>query len=387
MDPYDFAAAKLPSDTRAAIAGLWEHFAAHADGVDRCFSSGMKDMTTDPTEVMAALGAVSPDLMWEFGPSDRGHALFITPEWRDELRPLARAVLNAAPDLPRWRFHEVRPPTEPDLIADHFAARYQAPLSLSKAKARMAEEGRIDLAVTGAGTREEIVDRASVMTSMLLGEEIERDWLGFIDAETAERPGLLGRLRGAVPAELDMAGFLANLRAEIARATDRMPERPYAARPLDTREITLFSAKEPNPDHSRPDLISLAAPNPTYGNAVFSRARFSSRCHSRHGEWFLYLRIARSPAAPFDDVEDRYALEEELHDILSQGGLGGSVAGSHGTGNVYLDIATTDVGEAVARLERWLTGKPFAADTTLHFLDTGLTGSAVPLAAGTSKPN
>ncbi|MHA3914147.1 hypothetical protein [Halovulum sp. GXIMD14793] len=102
MDPYDFAATMLPQDQHDAIAAFWEAFAAGADTLDHAFESRDGDLVSQSVGVMDALKAVSENLMWEFGPSDRGHALCVTAEWRSELRALARLVIRMAPDLPRW---------------------------------------------------------------------------------------------------------------------------------------------------------------------------------------------------------------------------------------------------------------------------------------------
>ena len=76
-----------------AIRDFWSGFAQNADAIDAAFSSGANDILALSRDVMAPLGDIAPELMWEFGPSDRGHSLCITPEWRSALRPLARTVV------------------------------------------------------------------------------------------------------------------------------------------------------------------------------------------------------------------------------------------------------------------------------------------------------
>ncbi len=380
MDLYDLAAARLPSETRAAIAAFWKAFAAQADALDHHFSTPSGQTEADPVAVMRALAEVSDDLMWEFGPSARGHALCVTAEWRDELRPLARAVRAAAPDLPRWHLIDAREPSQPDRLFADFEARARREVTISSITPRLGPERRVDLTVQGTGDEAALRDQATILVSMLMGEDTERDWLGYIDVEPASSPGLLGRLRKTAPERFDPANVRDAFEAEIAAARSTMPDLPYAALPFDAREVSLFKVKEPKPNHPRPDLIVFSGPDETYARAVMSRARFSSRCHSRHGEWFFYLRIPRTPETPFDQVADRHAVEEEVQTLLSEGGLGGCVAGSHGEDAVYVDAAATDVGAALARLERGLADRPFAGETSVHFLDAGLTGFVLPLA-------
>ena len=388
MDPYDFAAERLPTDTRNAIAAFWDQFTAQADGLDRCFSTNMTDMTVDPTEVMAALQDVSPDLMWEFGASDRGHALTITAEWNDEIRPLARAIHHMAPDLPRWQFHEARPPgAEVDHIADYVAQRFGAPLILTRLDASVGKDGRIDLAAFGPGDKKTLFDQALSLATSLFGEATERDWVGFVDSKPAGKPGLFSRLRGQPQTEFSAADFADNFRAAIAKAKSGLPAKPYAATPLDDRGSALFRVNITDPNHPRADLFTFVGPSTTYGNAVLSGGRFSSLCHSTHGEWFLFLRIPRTDDMPFDRVEERSAIEEHLHAALSRDRLGGTVGAGHGHQAVYIDLAVTDVAQGVARISEALKSAPYAAMSTLHFLDQGLRGLVLPAAPDTEKPN
>jgi len=388
IDPYSFAASRFPTDTRDAIRKFWMHFAANAEGLDRCFSSNMTEKTVDPTVVMAALKDVSPELMWEFGPSDRGHALTITAEWNDSNRALARAVHDMAPDLSRWQFHQVRgPESDSSITVDYFAQRFGEPLTLTKIEAICGETGRVNLIAHGPDNEQALADQALKVASAILGEAVERDWIGYIDGAPTAKTGLFGRLRGQSPAPFEPATFADGFRAAIARLKSALPARPYAGTPLDDREVTLFKAKAAYPEHPRADLITFAAASEAYGRAVLSGGRFSSRCHSIHDEWFLYLRIQRTEDAPFDDVSERGVIEERLHQALSQDGLGGVVAAGHGSEAVYIDLDVSDAARAVAQIGQVLQGEPYVGEATLHFLDQGLQSLVLPAAPDSLKPN
>ncbi|MDX8351600.1 hypothetical protein [Cognatiyoonia sp. IB215182] len=381
MDPYSYVAGRLPTDQRKAIRAFWSHFEANADALDQYFSSKMTEITTDPSEVMAALGSVSPELMWEFGPSDRGHALTVTAEWHDDNRPLARAVHDMAPDLPRWRFHEVRSgESDSRVTADYFAARFGKPLALTHIDTALGRDGRIDLTARGQGNAKTLADQALQAASIVLGEEVDRDWLGFIDGAPTAKAGIFGRLRQQPAEPFDAAGFAERFRATIADAKSQMPQQPYSAVPPDNREAILFKANKIHSDHRRCDLMTFTTSSETYGHAVLSGGRFSSRCHSLHDEWFLYLRIPRTSDTPFDDVSERGAIEDRLHDALSADGLGGMVAAGHGQEAVYIDLAVTDVALAVERVAQTLGGEIYADAATLHFLDQGLQRLIIPAA-------
>ena len=56
------------------------------------------------------LGAVDERIMWEFGPSEGGHRLVLTPEVHRNLRPMVETMLERAPRLPGWSYAPYRPP-------------------------------------------------------------------------------------------------------------------------------------------------------------------------------------------------------------------------------------------------------------------------------------
>jgi len=385
MDPYDYAAARLPSDRRAAVTAFWEHFIRHTDGLDGCFSSGMRDRSTDPVTVMAALREVSPELMWEFGPSQRGHALCITAEWRDELRPLARLMREMAPDLPRWEFLEARRPSAPEELSPaNLSGRLQGALRLTDVTAKPGLDGRIDLVGHGTGSADELSRQALVFASMLLGEAEERDWIGACDGEP-EKSGFLGMFRGGPKRQFDPLAIAERLHDEIARARAARPERPYGEVSLDDRPTTLFRLTPRASEQPRADLVTYAAPSEVLARAMLGGARFSSGCYSRHGEWFIYLRVPRSLERPFDNVDDRSALEQALHEALSEDGLGGFVAGGHGENHVYIDLAMRDVGRGIDRVSEVMAAAGLARDATIHFFDQGLTALIIPAAPPSSQ--
>ncbi|MGJ8621261.1 MAG: hypothetical protein ACSHW1_00685 [Yoonia sp.] len=348
----------------------------------------MTDVTVDPAEVMTALTDVSPELMWEFGPSPRGHALTITAEWNDANRALARAVINAAPELPRWEFFEVRrPEANPDLAADFFSQRFREPLTLTSIGAVVGRSGRVDLVGHGTGSEQALADQVLKVASLILGEAVERDWIGFIDGAPTAKAGLLKRLSGKSATAFDPAAFAEDFRAAIAKAKSELPEQPYAELSLDEREVSLFKAKGLHDAHPRADLLTFAVASKQYGHAALSRERFSSACHSIHGEWFLYVRILRTEHTPFDDVGDRGIIEENLHAALSKEALGGVVGAGHGRGAVYIDLAVTDVPRAIAQITQTLSGHTYTNTATIHFMDQVLQSLVLPAAQTSPKPN
>lgn len=387
MDPYDFFAVRQSTETRSAITRFWEVFADHAGELDEAFNSKDSAKIQAAVSVMDELRTISPDLMWEFGPSDRGHALCVTAEWRDELRPLARLVRQMAPNLSRWEFIDARRPDDLAWVTpENFANRFRDDLAIQELDVGLNDIGRIDLIAKGKSDADHLGQQALSVATMALGEEIERDWVGFVDGETPKSGGLsfLGR---SSQTQFDPAQFVDGFHAEIARAQSAMPETPYSHLSLDERSVALFEVNKMPADHPRSDLFTFSATDETYGRSALRVSRFSSRCHSRHDEWFLYLRIPRIAKAPFDDIEDRYDIESLLHEQLAPKGVGGFVAGGHGQEAVYIDLALRDVDLGVALINQALADKAYAQDATLHFLDSGLTNHILSAVSAQSGPN
>ena len=370
MDPYDFAAERLPTDVRARIAAFWEHFCRHAEGLDRCFSSHMTDMSTDPTEVMAALGDVSPNLMWEFGPADTGHSLCVTAEWSDESLVLARALHRAAPDLPRWTFYEARQPSPGDFSQTNFEARFGAPLVLTNLDARLNESGKIDVIGHGRGGANTLKTQTFQAAVMILGEELERDWLGFCECQ--KDGGLLGKFRRPKETSISGPALLDQFRGEIAKARAKMPDQPLSAAGWADRGRVLMQINELPQDHPRHDLMTYNTTSEAFARAALGGEPFSSARLSNFGEWFACLRVERTPEAPFDMVEDRADVEELLHHALEVDAVGGVVGSGHGREAVYFDIGGPDVARLVAAVTRFLSDKPYASAARLTFLDRGV---------------
>lgn len=378
MDPYDFAARRLPAATHSAIEGFWAAFAHQADALDRRFAAPGAGAVADPVAVMAALRPVSDRLMWEFGPSPDGHALVITAEWRDDLRPLARAVLRAAPALPRWQVAEVRPPEDPLRVPRIFEARNRRPHSVAALEPELSERGVIDIVARGSRDRRTVFDDALALAALIMGEEADRDWLGFIDIapETVDDgPGLLDRLlrRAPAPPTLDLTAFAEEVWDLIETARQRMPDRPLHLQDPGAARHTVFrldpAARE---GLARSELETYRTMNPTMGALVAAGGRFSSRVISAHDEWFIGLRIPGSAAVPADRVADREALEDALHRALAEAGLGGVVGAGQGGGAIHLDIGLTDLERGFARIAALWQDRPLAAALRLVFLDNGV---------------
>lgn len=381
MNACEWMAARLPSEVRARIADFWQSFAARADALDDFFTGQGK--AADPVEIMEALRQVSPDLMWEFGPSERGHRLAITAEWRSELVPLAQAVVQAAPDLPRWEIVDVRPPVAlDDYFIPNAEARLQAPITVTRIDVEVTEWNRLRLIAQGPEVGDVSGHQALILAEQVLGERGERDWIGPVEGRPV-KAGLLGRFRKAE--ELDLEAFKASLEAAIAEVEARRPDVPYAQSDPD-RETHLFQLDGFPADATRSDLQIYACSEKAFAEAVLGDLPLSSVGHSAFGEVFLGLRLDGAGLDPSARLSERQELEVRLQEVLGEAGVGGVVGAGHGHAFSYIDLALTDIDAGIALIEAVLAEADLISRADLRFLEQGLTDMPLPL-TNPARPN
>lgn len=383
-DPYDVVATRLLTAKADPIRRFWEGFRDHADELDGLFSTGEGNLER-VSEIMAPLGDIAPELMWEFGPSEKGHNICITAEWRHELRALARGVVNLAPEMDRFMVTDARTGNDPDMLAGNFEARFRIPVTLSDISCMPGIDNKVEMTGTGPGSEDQTGNEVLAIGTFLLGERNDRDWFGDVVAVKA-KTGLFGLGRKS-QSEFDAAAFVAAFEGVVADITAGLPETRRADASVDgeDRMLMKFNAVA---DHSgRPDLIVMNAGSEAYVRAAISTTRFSSVNHSKRGEWFAFLRVPRTAETPFEDVGDRYALEEGIHDTLSAAGDGGYMAGGHGREAVYVDIALDQIDSGLAGLAQSLRDRPRFADMTIHFLEAGLPQNGIPLSSFLTAQN
>ena len=372
MDAYDYIASKLDSEALKRIDTFWEVFSEQAEVIEKCLSSSDGPDTGQlMSMIRAALRPVSKDLMWEFEAIDIGHALTITAEWRDELRPLTRMLHQRAPDLPSWQFREARQPVPLDQAIDQAQARLRSNLAIIEIHPSASEDRAVNFDVTGTTSEDELVHQSILLFSLLKGEALDRIWLGEI---SGRRPTLMGSiLAGDNPAsELDVDLLINEIDECIEKVRELAPDAPFCNVPLDAREMSLLEPAEPGQGPSpRDDLITLTSTYPEMIMAQLNGKRFASERFSRFGETFAMLKLDRTDGH-FGDIEERYSLEEKLQDAMAESGTGGVTGGAFGEFNAYIDVALLHVGDAVDVLTKVLRAKGISTGTTLHFFEPGL---------------
>ena len=372
MDAYDYAASKLDGATLKRVDTFWEVFSDQAAAIEKYLAaSGGPDTGQLMSMIRTALRPVSKDLMWEFEAIDIGHALTVTAEWRDELRPLTRLLLQRAPNLTGWQFREARQPVPAEQVIDQAKARLRSDLSIIEIRPSASGARAVNLDVSGPTSEDELVHQSILLFSLLKGEALDRIWLGEI---SGSRPTLMRSiLAGDNPAsELDIELLMNEIDECIDDVRELAPDAPFCDVPLDTREMSLLEPAEPGQGPSpRDDLITLTSTYPEMIIAQLNGKRFASERFSGFGETFAMLKFARTDGH-FGDVEERYGLEEKLQDALAESRAGGVTGGAFGQAHAYIDVALLHVGDAIDILTNVLRAEGISTGTTLHFFEPGL---------------
>lgn len=388
-DAYDFWAERLPSAERAAVHAFWEGFARHAAFIDAIFTGEDRSGTADDVaDCMAdALGPLSDGIYWEFGPLDetgkRGHFLALTPELYHSKRPLARALVAAAPDLPGWGFGDARRPMAADAsILANVASRAFRDVTLLGAEVQAGAHRMVD--VTGLGPDEHAGGQAGLLFSLVMGEAVERDWLGEVSSTPAKAPraaGLAGMIgRRAAPEESWVSDFAEEARGLVDAMRAGTQTAPFAPVRGSVPE-TLFRLTPGDGTWPRADLVTYLTTRPDFAQARFDDAPIAAERFSTRGESFIALRLARTPAAPLDDVSDRAEIADAIDADLRAGGLGGVFGEGHGRAHIYVDAAVTEIPSAIGVIERVLGRLGHSAPAHILFDEAGLTDLALPLAS------
>ncbi|MEO1723512.1 MAG: hypothetical protein AAFR84_14015 [Pseudomonadota bacterium] len=392
-DAYDFWAERLARAEQAVLASFWEHFARHAaflygifSGTDRSGAAG------DVAECMTdALGPLADEIFWEFSAADEAtgddHFLALTPELYHAKRPLARALIAAAPDLPGWKFGDARPPPQSDeRLLENVAARAFRDVTLVGAAVREGTHRTVDVLGFGADgvAGDEPGDEAGLLFSLIVGEALERDWLGEIATEPASAtrvPGIARLLGGRDQAdEAWTTAFAEEARALLAALQDSVPQGPFAP-PRDSASHALYDLAPTDGAWPRADLFRYATTRPDYAKARFDGAPIAAARFTRAEESLIGLRVARTPIATFDAPEELGRLAGAIDADLRRQGLGGVFGEGLGRAHAYVDAAVNNIPLAIATIERRLGQFGLGGPSHLLFDELGLNDLTLPLSS------
>jgi hypothetical protein len=366
----------------------WSAFAAKTGDLDDLFAS--RSQWDLPDWMHQHLNAISPHLMWEYGPAvtGEGHRLVITPESERHLRPMVQTVLERAPNLAGWEFYAYRLPEDVEEASRMVAARTRGDLSGTLATAMIGEHNRNNLCYHSPDTKgpddPQAFENAFVATETLLGEEALDKWVGAITVESLREPAgiskLLGRKRRAGPGLLALDRLKPTVDALVAAMQDRLPDVPLYAlhsdddSPDSGNRWAVFELKPARQDDypHRDDLLVAVTGNVHVWRGFHEDNSFYSERFSRHGESFCYLKIDGSEGLDGDGFSDRGSIEDAVNEVLIPARAGCVIGGGTGLRYSYIDLALADVAAAIPLITKRLRAGKIPRRAWLLFFDAPL---------------
>jgi hypothetical protein len=314
-------------------------------------------------------------LTWEFGPSERGHRLVITPEADRHLRPMVARMLALAPALPHWTFLSHRPP-EPLQDAERLVeARTGRRLRLDRAEVARGEHGRIDLRFVperGARLSKDLEEQALLAAELLVGEQYLDDWIGAVGlADRSEGTASLDHLYAAVVAAIHEVQVV-------------LPDRPYfrLRNELAWSVYQLGEVEVSEEAPGRQDLYVARTALPCLFETARIGAPFSSARFSRCGELFCYVKLDGGDCEPLD----RVLAEARLDRTLAESSLGAVIGGANGRAYSYVDLALAKPERGFERTKEILRDLGAPRRSWILFFDDDLAGEWIPIWEDSPRP-
>ncbi len=376
------------------IESWWSAFTERRDDLDAVFrGDGDWDL---PGWMAENLQTVDSRLMWEFGPGVRngGHRLVITPEIHHELRPLASAVIAAAPALEGWEFYEYRPP---GTVADAQAlaeARTGADISVLTVTTELTKPRQINVyyhLTSPDQDSEQFRNAAFVATETLLGEEVLDKWVGIIDVlPPATRQdhifGFASNQKAAGPG-LRLADLPAVVERHLADVQAKLPAQPW----WEMIDNVPWTAYELRPQEAadypgKQDLLTCLSAFPDFHEALFGGRPMYADCFSKFDEQFLFLKIDGSEGLEGSSFGDRSEIEDTLNAALHADACGCVIGGGTGLRYSYVDLAAVDVANTIEVVRRVGVNGGLPARSWIQFYDPSMAGEWVGLTPTTPPP-
>ena len=344
-------------ELESLVAAWWSAFRERSGALDDLFARRSRwDL---PGWMSETLQAIDPELMWEFGRAlkTKGHRLVITPEARQDLRPLVRHILREAPVIDGWEFYAHRVPESLEMARQTVEARCKYSSELSEVAVTLGNHNLIDLRFSGPSvSRDEKLARheAFVLAETLLGEELLDSWIGEISAHPRPKRGFL-RLIGKSSAEPESVP-LAAMKERVDDLIDSVRKGlPDIVAQSEGDEWSLLELKpEQQKDYpAQLDLFVTKTPNVGLWRATRADGFYDVR-FSRLDDKFCYVKLDGSEGIDEEKFADKSEIEDALDDLLKPPGWGCQIGGGTGWRYSYIELALRNCERALPAIRTLL---------------------------------
>jgi hypothetical protein len=376
-DPHDHEENAARHAVESRIERWWSAFAEHASEVHDSIND---DSEFDVSTFMrGSLEQIDQRLGWELATSDDGDLLVITPEHRLQLRPLVDAIIARAPQIAGWEFRHARPAEEPAEALATVEAETDNPLGHCEVSTAVDDMNRVTLKfyLPDAIDRELAAVQGTIAAEALLGEEEFARWIGRIEVVDRE-DGTGWEVLAALPGKVS---------GEIERIDARLFDTPLVQN-VDRLQWGLWRLSPPLKDEypRQQDLIMGSSALESMSACAQLGQKFDSRRYSRVGETFCFLKFDGEGRKIAARMEERKQVEKAVNEALVAAGLGVVVGTGTGKKYSYLDLALTDLKQAIPVIIEQMRSAQVATRSWLLFHDAHLADEWVAIHEDTPPP-
>lgn len=317
------------------------------------------------------LQCINNNLMWEFGPavSKKGYRLVITPEFRRDLRPLVKAILENAPELSNWEFYDYRlsESFESAKLIVEAKTGYDLPEVYFLSKRN--DFNLIDVTFLYLNLKDEAaikvaLHQSALMVEHLLGEKVFDTWIGAIE---------IGDHFPEDESHHPISQLNNWIENEISTIKNALPGNCFYER-SGKNELTLYEL-EPDGKAAYPRqedmFLGKTVCVPLWEN-IKSNYSFNSERFSKTGEIFCYIKIYQSDCVQKENIETKSPIEEAVDNVLISSKLGCTIGGGIGLQYTYIDIALVDLDKGIAAIKRVLQERNVPKNSWILFFDSEL---------------
>lgn len=383
QDAANIAESSQRQKLMAKINRWWSEFQRRTDDLDTMFQ-GARDW--DVVAWMEShLLTIHEDLSWEFRPSSVSghHELAISPDQNPAIVELAKQIVKQAPNVPNWEFDIFRKAIRVEDCLQRTVDATGIDLSNTTVSIHEGQANQIDFVFhfDRLPENEDVLFEAMLIaTEMLLGEQEMMGWAGTFDAIDE------------VPADDSMMRFVRLSHVPQAFRTaqetikDRLDKEAYVSR-IDQLQWAAFELKPAEAvDYARrDDLLTAMTCDPNLTAATFEAQAFSSDRFSRHGETFCYVKVDERGAVDSGFAE-REDMEEAIRSTLESQELGCLVGSGTGLRYTYLELALTELDDALTAIRETLQEGQVSRRSWILFHDAALQDEWFPIYEGAVGP-
>lgn len=383
QDPANIAESSGRHQMVTKIDHWWSQFRSRTKDLEAAFE-GSDDW--DIVEWMGReLAAVDEEISWQFRPSAlKGrHELALSPDHDPSKVWLIKQILKQAPSIPDWDFSIFRNAVGIEECVARTLETTGIDLSNSTVSVHEGNANQINFVFYFdrlPADEDVLLEATLIAVEMLLGEEEMMLWAGEFEAVDSQKP------HDATMRFVPLAQVPHAVQSVKESITERLPVEPFWTR-VEELQWAAFELKPSEAlDYARrDDLLTAVTCDPDLAAGTFEAHAFASQRFSRSGETFCFVKVDErgSVESGFAERED---MEEAVRSTLESQELGCLVGSGTGLRYTYLELALTDLDEALNAIRETLQEGQVSRRSWVLFHDAVLGNEWFPIYEGASGP-